>query len=83
MNLDKISPELVKNREIIEGNFIFCLYKDPDMFPDFPINPKDDLLLEDSRFYYGLGLKLYQLGYRSFDDATIQQYVADKEDVTA
>jgi len=73
--------ELTKNREIVEGNFIFCLYKDPDLIPDYPLNPKEDLLLEDSRFYYALARKLYNIGYRSFDDATIQQFVADKEEI--
>lgn len=79
MEIDNLPIELTKNREMIEGNFIFCLYKNPDLFPDYPIRANDDLYLDDSKFYYALGMELYKLGYRSFDDATIQQYISNKD----
>lgn len=79
--LEKYPKELVKNRTIIEGNFIFCLWKDPELYGDYykKINVNKDLLLDDSRFYYSIGLEMYNLEYESFDEATVAIYLENRE----
>lgn len=66
---------------MIEANFIFCLWKNPELFNDYEkeVRADRDLLTEDGRFYYALGLEMHQLGYRSFDDASIYSYIDDKQ----
>ncbi|ATF13560.1 DNA helicase [Brevibacillus brevis X23] len=80
-SLDNYDNKLVQNREMIEANFIFCLWKNPDLYADYEkeVRADRDLLTEDGRFYFSLGYEMYKLGYKSFDDASIYSYVEDKE----
>ncbi len=72
--------DLTKNRNIIEGNFIFCLWKEPELYGDYKeINANNDFLLDDSKFYYTIGLEMYNLGYKSFDEATIAIYFENRD----
>lgn len=81
LSLDNYPKELTANREMTEANFIFCLWKNPDLYGDYEreVRADRDLLTEDGRFYYSLGLEMYNLGYKSFDDASIFSYVEGKE----
>ena len=81
----KVPKELLKNRDAIECNFIFCLYKDPLLMMDYEqyaegVN-KLDILTEDGKFYYELAWRLYRAGYRVFDHISIYEYLSDKEPV--
>jgi replicative DNA helicase len=81
MQLDNYPAPLNENRDMIEANFIFCLWKNPDLYGDYEkeVRADRDLLTEDGRFYYSLGHEMYQLGYKSFDDASIYSYIEGKE----
>lgn len=80
-SLDNYPKELTEQREMIEANTIFCLWRNPDLYGDYEkeIRADRDLLTEDGRFYYSLGYEMYKLGYKSFDDASIYSYVEGKE----
>jgi len=79
--LDSYPPELTAQRDHMEANFIFCLWKNPELFSDYEkeVRADRDLLTEDGRFYYSLAYEMYKLGYKSFDDASIFSYVEGKE----
>jgi replicative DNA helicase len=80
-SMDNYPAPLNENRDMIEANFIFCLWKNPDLYGDYEreVRADRDLMTEDGRFYYSLGYEMYQLGYKSFDDASIYSYVEGKE----
>lgn len=64
-----------------EANFIFCLWKNPDLYGDYEkeVRADRDLLTDDGKFYYSLGYEMYKLEYKSFDDASIYSYVEGKD----
>lgn len=79
-SFENYPSELTKNRNIIEGNFIFCLWKDPELYGDYKeIKVNDDFLLGDSKFYYTIGSEMYNLGYQSFDEATVAIYLENRD----
>lgn len=80
-SLDNYPAPLLESRELVEANFIFCLWKNPELYHDYDkeIKADRDLLTEDGRFYYSLGLEMHSLGYKSFDDASIFSYIEGKE----
>lgn len=82
-NIDDFPKKIVENREMIEANLIFCLYKEPDLFSDYmeDINAEKDFVTEDGRFYYALGCEMYRLGYKSFNDASIYSYAEGKDTI--
>lgn len=79
--IDEYPVELTSNRELVEANFTFCLWKNPELYGDYEkeFRADRDLLTEDGRFYYSLGLEMYKLNYKSFDDASIFSYIEGKE----
>ncbi|MFS1518607.1 DnaB-like helicase C-terminal domain-containing protein [Bacillus sp. SCS-151] len=79
--LKDYNEKLVSNRDHIEASFIFCLWRNPELFSDFEkeVRADRDLLTDDGRFYYTLGYEMYKLGYKSFDDASIYSFIEDKD----
>lgn len=79
--LDHYDKALVENRDMQEANFIFCLWKNPDLYHDYEkeVRADRDLLTDDGKFYYTLGNEMFQKGFKSFDDASIYSYLEDKE----
>lgn len=79
--LEEYPKELTKNRDMIEANLIFCLWKEPDLYGDYMkgLRADRDFLTDDGKFYYSLGLEMYKMGYQSFDDVSIYSYVESKE----
>lgn len=79
--LKDYNPELTSQREMNEANFVFSLWKEPELYTDYVGNivADRDLLTEDGRYYYALGKEMYELGYKSFDDATIYSYLSGNE----
>ena len=68
MNWKEYPDELIKGRESAEATFIFCLWKQPDLYDDFPrVNAADDetLKTEDGIFYFSLGRQMFNQGFRS------------------
>lgn len=74
--------ELVENRSIIEGNFIFSLFKEPDLFDEYKHLSADEMngeiRLEEGRFYFNLGKEMTDLGYKTLDNLTIFSYLETK-----
>ena len=68
------------NYEIIESNFIFALYKDPELYYDldFKIN-SEYFTREDSKFYFLLFYNMVvKAKYNKIDEVSITHYLSDK-----
>ncbi len=84
MDLEKSIEAINKNRAEIEASFVFCLWKNPDLYSDYKfVNEKEDNIIksEDAVFYFNLGRALYQAGYQKFDNITIHNFLQDKKTV--
>lgn len=71
------------NREQVEAPFVFCLWKDPLLYADYEkINANGDetIKTKDAQFYFYLGRALYDQGYRTFDNITVNTYLKDKDE---
>ena len=81
MTIDEFPQELVHKRNVIESSFIFCLWKSPDIYGDYEreLKADEDFITEEGKFYYSLGLSMYKLGYKSFDDITVYSYLEGKD----
>ena len=70
--------DLTKNRDVLEGNFVLSLYKNPiELYGDFPINSDTDLLTSDGKFYYNLGFNMVKMGIKTFDEISILSFLND------
>lgn len=71
-----------KNREIIENNFVCCLWKNPKIYNKY-IKKIDELSyffeFKTSEFYYHIGKKLVENGITVFDQATLLGYLEGNE----
>lgn len=82
--LSEYPKELTENRNSSEASFIFCLWKQPDLYDDygnFNDNGDETLKTEEGIFYYSLGKQLYKQGYKSFDSVSIYSFLEDKPSV--
>lgn len=80
-SLSEYPKELIENRDSIEATFIFCLWKQPDLYDDYSkLNENGDntIKTEDGIFYFSLGKQLYKEGFRSFDNVSIYTFLNDK-----
>ena len=71
IELKDYPKELTKGRESAEGTFVFCLWKQPDLYGDFErvnINGDETLKTKDGVFYFSLGRQMYKQGFKSFDN---------------
>lgn len=76
--------DLMKNRTPIEGNFVLSLYTNPlEFFGDYPIDPEEDLLTADGKYYYNLGLNMTRKGIKNFDEISISTFLDDFPDLRA
>lgn len=84
MDLEKCLKKINENREQIEAPFVFCFWKDPDLYDDYKfVNDKKDETLksEDAQFYFNLGKALYDAGFRKFDNITVYGFLQNKPNV--
>lgn len=84
MDLEKCLKKINENRDQIEAPFVFCFWKDPDLYDDYKfVNEKKDdtLKSEDSQFYFNLGKALYNAGFRKFDNITVYGFLQNKPEV--
>ena len=84
MDLEKCLEKINENREQIEAPFVFCFWKDPDLYDDYKfVNDKKDETLksEDAQFYFNLGKALYDAGFRKFDNITVYGFLQNKPNV--
>jgi len=76
----KIPEELIKNRNVIECNWIFCLFKDINLVGDYKnIVNTEDIITDDGIFYYGLIQGLAKNGYQVADNISIHEYLSSKK----
>jgi len=84
MKLKDFPAELTSSRQADEASFIFCLWKQPDLYDDYKkLNENGDetIITQDGRFYFSLGRKLSNSGLRSFDNISIYAYLEGKEEI--
>ena len=84
MDKEKALEQINKDREKTEAAFVFCMWKDPELFGDYlSINDGKVKTLrnEDAVFYYNLGKAMYQQGYKSFDNITVTTFIDSKKEV--
>lgn len=84
MELEKCLEKINQNRDTIEAPFVFCFWKEPDLYDDYKfVNCKKDETLrsEDAIFYFDLGRALYNEGFRKFDNITVHSFLQDKPTV--
>lgn len=82
MKYDEYPKKLINNREKIECNFIFCLYKNSSLIEDYDnIVNTVDIITVDGIFYYGIAQNLYKTGHKVFDNITIDTYLTNKENL--
>lgn len=77
----EIKEELLVKRDAIECNWIFSLYKNISAIGDYKIDPSEDLITEDGKFYYGLANALFKAGYTVIDNMSIYTYIEDKKTI--
>lgn len=69
--------DLLNDRQIVECNFIFCLYKEPENIPTYKnLKNGQDILTEDGKFYFGLANAMYEQGLRNFDNISVLSFVS-------
>ena len=84
MDKDTYLNKINAKRKEIEAPFVFCLWKDPDLYDEYKfVNEKDEntLRTEDAQFYFYLGRGMYKAGYKQFDDISVYTFLQDKPDI--
>ena len=78
MDIKEIPEELLAKRDIIESNFIFSLYLQPEFIDEYKhIKNGEDIITEDGIFYYGLLQQMVKAGYTTITDMAINAYCED------
>lgn len=80
-SLKEYPKELREGRDSAEAAFVFSLWKQPDMYEDYPkVNVGEDetLKTKDGIFYFDLGRQMYHQGFKSFDNAAIYTFLEGK-----
>lgn len=84
MNKEKVLTEINKDREKTEAAFVFCMWKDPELFADYlTINDGKNKTLKnpDAVFYYSLGKAMYMQGYKSLDNMSVVTFIDSKPEI--
>ena len=79
-----ILDEINKGREKVEAAFVFGLWNDPDMYEEYKnLNKGKDHTLQndDAIFYFNLGREMFNAGYRSFDNLTVETFLDGKDEI--
>lgn len=81
--LNNYPVEFTNNRQSVEGSFIFCLWKSPELYGDYVkiVDSDRDFLLPESRFYYTIGKEMSGLGYVNFDNNSVLTYLDGKNEL--
>lgn len=81
MDLKKTIEKIEANREQTEASFVFCLWKDPQLYDDYKnvnVGTDKSLICEDPVFYFLVGRGIRQQGFSNIDNITLDTYLADK-----
>ncbi len=80
MKYSEYPEKLISNRQKVECNFIFCLYKNSSYIEDYEnIVNTVDIITTDGIFYYGIAQNLYKSGNKVFDNITIDTYLTNTD----
>lgn len=81
MTFEEYPKSLTANRQAIECNFVFTLYKNPELIADYAktVINGTDIITPDGEFYYGLATNLYAAGYQVFDNISLYTYLENHE----
>ena len=66
-DLNILPKKYLVGRESLEGKIVLSYYKKPELLDDYPLKPKEDLLLEESRSLYKLVNDMYNSGIVEMD----------------
>lgn len=75
MRKDTVAPILLKDRNIIEGNFVISLWKNPDLFLEYDINTSTDFKTEAGKLYYIIGNGMIKRGINTFDEISVETFL--------
>lgn len=74
--------EILKNRNLIEGNFIGSILKDLPSVDDFmDLDITKELMLGESQFFFMLAKTIRKLGGNVFDQPSVLAFIEDKEKI--
>ena len=74
--------DLMAQRPMVEGNFVFSLFKTPEEIPTYKsVQNGKDIITEDGIFYYGLATNMYAAGLRNFDSISILSYIGNNTEL--
>lgn len=76
-NINEIPKKLLEGRENLEGKVVLSYYKKIDLLDDYPLNPKEDLVLEESRLLYGLLKNMVESQIVEIDIVTMESYLVN------
>lgn len=82
MSTNNIPEKLMRDRDIVEANFVFSLYQEPERIGEFKhIVNSVDIITKDAVFYYGLLQAMMDAGYMEITDHSISTYVESRPTV--
>lgn len=70
-----VAPVLLKNRDIIEGNFVLSLWKSPELFLEYDIKPDIDFKTEAGKIFYEIGNGMTKRGIYNFDEISVETFL--------
>lgn len=82
LKITEFPTELIQNRNIVEGNFTFMMYADPEMVGQYEHIKCDEydgeLRTRDGIFLFTLAREMYKLGHKNFDEISIYSFLESK-----
>lgn len=75
MRRETVAPVLLKGRNIIEGNFVLSLWKEPDLFCEYEINSEIDFKTEAGKLYYIIGNGMIKRNITNFDEISVETFL--------
>ena len=73
ISYENLPVELSENRHIVEGNVCLSLWKQPELFIEYPLC-SDDFLTKDGQLLYQVGKHMLAEGYSEFDLISVEQH---------
>jgi replicative DNA helicase len=74
-NKNDLPKRYLENRDILEGKCILSYYKNTALLDEFPLNSKEDLILDESRILYDLVEKMYNKGIVDVDIISMESFL--------
>ena len=82
MDLQKTLKEINQGREKIECAFVFCCWRNPELFDMYShVNVNNDKTLqnEDAKFYWAMGRAMRKAGLNKFDMISVDTFLTGKD----